>query len=673
MELLPQDSAEFHQAEYWDSFFRKRGAAAFEWYGEFGELCGELTKYCRPSDTILQVGCGNSRLASDMYDVGYRSITSIDISALAVEGLAKQNKQKRPELKFEQMDVTQMSYSDGHFSAVLDKGTLDALYTDTSPEVEATVQGMWEEVERVTRVGGRYLAVSLLQPHILTGLLAWFSPRPWAVRIARCREAETARPATARVFPVWLVVCTRLRCPFPAPLLELQLADSQTTRLPDTAALASSVRGCQQFSAVRAGLAAGAGDPKLAEVSLDLASPGEAGPPRYSLHLADSPNTSGNSLPFAVFLVPQGREVEWQFSTAAGRTQLAGQAGAARLVVAHLGRQQGHSMEAAQADLTAAALDLAPPDLPAGYRIPFLSAGPEQVGERVERCRGNSALSGQYVVEDVRVTMSYIIEGVSVGSGWVRRLVFLARPNLTQSEAVLRVGKKGKRTVDKSVLASSYHCLMVGALGHYLAAPCRVLVIGLGGGSLPLYLHHTFPLTNTRAVELDPAIVRVARDQFAFQPDGRLTVTEGCGLQFVKETEEQFSLVMIDVDSKDVTSAQSCPPAAFLAPDYLARLAATLVPAGMLVLNLVCRDPTARTVAAAALAAVWRSVVSVKLEEDVNEIFFCSDSEKLRTGDVKKTYGQAFRLVNDQARKVNKGTEDLIDLEDTMKLLKLSS
>ena len=56
-----------------------------------------------------------------------------------------------------------MSYSDGNFSAVLDKGTLDALYTDTSPEVEATVQGMWEEVERVTRVGGRYLTVSLLQ------------------------------------------------------------------------------------------------------------------------------------------------------------------------------------------------------------------------------------------------------------------------------------------------------------------------------------------------------------------------------------------------------------------------------------------------------------------------------------------------------------------------------
>ena len=86
---------------------------------------------------------------------------------------------------------------------------------------------------------------------------------------------------------------------------------------------------------------------------------------------------------------------------------------------------------------------------------------------------------------------------------------------------------------------------------------------------------------------------------------------------------------------------QSCPPAAFLAPDYLAQLAATLLPAGMLVLNLVnttlllsiqlncrvqvCRDPTARAVAAAALAAVWRSVVSVKLEEDVNEIFFCSD------------------------------------------------
>ena len=41
-------------------------------------------------------------------------------------------------------------------------------------------------------------------------------------------------------------------------------------------------------------------------------------------------------------------------------------------------------MEAAQADLTAAALDLAPPDLPAGYRIPFLSAGPEQVRKLLE-------------------------------------------------------------------------------------------------------------------------------------------------------------------------------------------------------------------------------------------------------------------------------------------------
>ena len=41
------------------------------------------------------------------------------------------------------------------FSVVLDKGTLDALYTDSSSEVVETVQKMWSQIARVLRVGGR--------------------------------------------------------------------------------------------------------------------------------------------------------------------------------------------------------------------------------------------------------------------------------------------------------------------------------------------------------------------------------------------------------------------------------------------------------------------------------------------------------------------------------------
>ena len=49
-------------------------------YGEYGELCGVLHKYIKPKDNVLVVGCGNSTLSSDLYDVGYKNITNIDLS-----------------------------------------------------------------------------------------------------------------------------------------------------------------------------------------------------------------------------------------------------------------------------------------------------------------------------------------------------------------------------------------------------------------------------------------------------------------------------------------------------------------------------------------------------------------------------------------------------------------
>ena len=299
------------------------------------------------------------------------------------------------------------------------------------------------------------------------------------------------------------------------------------------------------------------------------------------------------------------------------------------------------------------------------FQVPFLSAGAEEVGERTERCRGQSSLSGQYLVEDV-----------TVGSDRLRRLIFLNRPYLTQSEAFLTTvknkNKKTKRIVDLSVLASSYHSIMIGSLGLFLSAPSRILVVGLGGGSLPNYIHSKFPLSNVHVVEIDSAITRVAQDQFAFSPDERLTVETNCGLAHIRDTTSQYDVVMLDVDSKDISSGLSCPPPPFLQPDFLASLSSRLVRGGMLVLNLVCRDSVLRADIVKDLSLIWPSVLSYKLEEEVNEILFCSNNEKLRTGDSKRFFNLAFRLVNDHVKKVSKCKDDLIDLEDSVRLLKLN-
>ena len=77
-------------------------------YGEYNNLCGILHKYIKPADKVLMVGCGNSRLSEDMYDVGYHSITNIDISDTVIRQMTERNAKKREEMTFEKMDVTQV-------------------------------------------------------------------------------------------------------------------------------------------------------------------------------------------------------------------------------------------------------------------------------------------------------------------------------------------------------------------------------------------------------------------------------------------------------------------------------------------------------------------------------------------------------------------------------------
>ena len=53
-----------------------------------------------------------------------------------------------------------MDFSDAQFSVVLDKGTLDAVLVDESDDTMDTVNKMFAEIDRVLRVGGRYICVS---------------------------------------------------------------------------------------------------------------------------------------------------------------------------------------------------------------------------------------------------------------------------------------------------------------------------------------------------------------------------------------------------------------------------------------------------------------------------------------------------------------------------------
>jgi len=71
-----------------------------------------------------------------------------------------------------------MDFANETFTAVIDKGTLDALCPpDGDQQSIDQIQSMFNEISRVLKIGGRYLIVTLAQHHIVELFVDYFSKR----------------------------------------------------------------------------------------------------------------------------------------------------------------------------------------------------------------------------------------------------------------------------------------------------------------------------------------------------------------------------------------------------------------------------------------------------------------------------------------------------------------
>lgn len=676
MNLLPRSHKDFGSAEYWEKFFRKRGGKAFEWYGEYGDLCGLLHKYIKSAEKVLMVGCGNSSLSADMYDVGYKNITNIDISEVVINQMTQKNAEPRPDMKFVKMDMLQMEFEDGEFSVVLDKGTLDAVLTDNSEAVSQKVDQMFAEIGRVLRVGGRYICVSLAQEHIIQKVLQYFPLEGWMVRI--CRVIEGQDEAREFHMPVFVYVFTKFRKMLNmTPILEVCRFEDKVERCRDVDQVLDMVEEMQQYGVIRQQLnkRSLAGE----DISLDLYTD-EIDTPRYTLHVMDSLRTMANK--FAIFIVPEGREPEWMFSTAEGRKQLLDSTGYERLVVVTLHRDHIYGgIEEVKSELSSKVMELAPSNL-GSKQVPFLSLG-DDINKRCIKHRGHSELSGEFVVEDVASETQVF-----------RRLVFLSNQNVVQSEARLIKGlvkkpsgkKKKQLKLDTNYLSSQYASVMVAGLAllqdflKLMENEISLLLIGLGGGGLPMFIHQNYPKVQVEAVEIDPSVVSVAKDWFGLVEEDGLSIHIADGLEHIQELAnkgEKRQIVMLDVDSKDTTVGMSCPPQAFIKPDFLQAIHSILETQGLLILNLVCRNQQLKESVISDIKSVFKTVYICSVPQDVNEVIYAlprdqDDSMNLSAdGVLPKALQSNLRVLHEATKVQSKGTDvpELLQKLDGLKLL----
>ncbi|HVH31837.1 MAG TPA: fused MFS/spermidine synthase [bacterium] len=109
----------------------------------------------------------------------------------------------------------------------------------------------------------------------------------------------------------------------------------------------------------------------------------------------------------------------------------------------------------------------------------------------------------------------------------------------------------------------------------------RVLMVGLGGGSVQKRFWRDYPPMTIDVAELDPKVVEVAQRYFAVREDPRLRITVQDGRLFLRKTEQHYDLILLDA-----YFAESIP--FHLTTSEFVHLAHShLAPGGIIVSNLI--------------------------------------------------------------------------------------
>lgn len=600
-----------------------------------------------------------------------------------------------------------MQFSEEAFDVVVDKGGLDALM---EPEMGPKLGDQYlSEVRRVLKCGGKFVCLTLAESHVLALLFSKYR-FGWKMGIHAIPQKPSSKPslqaymvvAEKEVSSVLQDVTTSFnkssfacRGSQASGLLEAVDKENQIRR---EYSLGSDVL----YSLEELNLGARGDLTKLSPGSrfqLNL-----AGGSRFSYRavVLDAQESSG---PFAyhcgVFIVPKTRAHEWLFSSEEGQWMVVESSKAARLVMILLDASHvSASMDDIQKDLSPLVKQLAPGKDDNGAQIPFMMAS-DGIKQRDIVHQVTSTITGPIIVEDVIYeTVDGDISRILPSRDLTfRRLVFQRSEGLVQSEALLSeegsnskvVGETERKKTNSSsrskrkgiqkretshqlkvyhgYLASSYHTGIISGLmliSSYLESMAsaqksvKAVVIGLGAGLLPMFLNRCLPFVHTEVVELDPVVLKLAKEYFGFVEDDCLQAHVADGMQFVRNiansaASDETSLVqdkkdaqcntssngdfesrviskvdilIIDVDSADSSSGMTCPAADFVDESFLQTVKDALSEKGLFIINLVSRSQAIKDTVISRMKVVFSHLFSLQLEEDVNEVIFglCSAS-----------------------------------------------
>jgi spermidine synthase len=110
--------------------------------------------------------------------------------------------------------------------------------------------------------------------------------------------------------------------------------------------------------------------------------------------------------------------------------------------------------------------------------------------------------------------------------------------------------------------------------------PRNIVMVGLGGGSLPKFCYRYLRKTQITVVEIDPAVIAL-RDEFCVpKDDHRFQVIQDDGARFISNLTDPVDVILIDAfDPVGIATSLAD-------SNFYSRAASQLTPEGVLVMNL---------------------------------------------------------------------------------------